>query len=275
MKRILNLTIMMFVLTTSYAQFHTLAIPHASPHVTETQKLGITDITIDYRSPALKGRDVWNNRNIVPQKGKPFPWRAGANMSTTISFTTDVTVEGQLLKAGTYGIHMIPDNNNFTIMFAHNHHQWGSYYLDTDKDVSIKINVTAVTCPESEQLDYEFLNRTSNSLVIALEWGKKRIPFKVEVDLNKTVIESLRSELRGINTYHWQAWNDAANWCLRRNTNLEEALEWVNRSINGGYRGFAGNKNWRNLTTKKRILEKLNRTKELQEVEKELQKLNN
>lgn len=253
------------VSVTTFAQFHTMNIPQSSPKVHESQRVGITDITINYNSPALRGRDVWNNSNIIPQEGDPYAWRAGANMNTTIEFSTDVMIEGQTLKAGLYGFHIIPKNDTYTLLFAHNNHQWGSYYLDIDKDVTLKVTVNPETCTKSEQLDYEFLNRTENSVIVGLEWGEKRIPFKVEVDLNKTVVESFRSELRGLNTYRWQAWNDAANWCLNHDTNLEEALEWVNRSINGGLNGFAANKNVTNVGTKMRLLKRLNRTKELQE----------
>ena len=69
--------------------FHTLNYPSASPKVVEMQKLGITEITIDYHSPALNDRDVWNNTEIIPQNGTPYPWRAGANLNTTITFSTD------------------------------------------------------------------------------------------------------------------------------------------------------------------------------------------
>lgn len=255
------------------AQFHTLKRPHASPRVIEKQLLGITEIEVDYSAPLVKGRDVWNDPSIVPQNGNPFPWRAGANMNTTISFSTDVKIENHKLKAGTYGIHIIPDDDVYTVMFAHNHHQWGSYYVDEAKDVSLKIKVKAESCTKSEQLDFEFLERTKNCLVIGLEWDEKRIPFKVEVDLNKTVVESFRSELRGLNTYRWEAWNDAARWCLNNNTNLEEALVWVNRSINGGLKGYAANKNKWNLRTKIRLLEKLGKHEEKTKTEAELRSL--
>ena len=266
MKKTIYLSLLtLLVSTASFAQFHTLKIPKTSPKVKEIQRVGVTDITINYSSPALRGRDVWNNPNIIPQRGNPIAWRAGANMGTTIEFSTDVLIEGNTLTAGIYGFHIIPKNDTYTLLFAHHHDQWGSYYLDVDKDVTLKVAVNPETCANSEQLDYEFLNRTENAVVIGVEWGEKRIPFKVEVDLNKTVVESFRSELRGINTYHWQAWNDAANWCLDHNTNLKEALEWTNRSINGGYGGFAANKNVSNMETKIKLLDKLNRYKEMQE----------
>ena len=85
-------------------------------------------------------------------------------------------------------MHIIPRNDTYTLLFAHNYNLWGSYYLDMDKDITIEVTVNPESCALSEQLDFEFLNRTDNSLVIGLEWGKKRIPFKVEVDLNKTVV---------------------------------------------------------------------------------------
>lgn len=237
------------------------------------QRLGVTEITISYHSPALRERDVWNNPDIVPQNGTPIAWRAGANMNTTIEFGTDVTINDNTLKAGTYGFHVIPRDDSYTLIFAHNSNQWGSYYLDMENDVALTIEVNSATCPNTEQLDFEFMDRKDDSVVVALEWGTKRLPFTVGVDLNKTVVGTFRNELRGINTYRWEAWNDAANWCLEHDTNLEEALTWVNRSIDGGYNGFAANKNLSNLTTKARLLDKLGRDEELASTVSEASKL--
>lgn len=258
----LNLLFLFSCLVT-FGQFHTMNIPKASPQVSETQRLGVTDITISYSSPALRGRDVWNNPDIIHQNNEPRPWRAGADMATTIEFTTDVLIEGQPLKAGTYAFFVIAKGDTHELLFAHNHQQWGSYYLDQEKDVTLRVNVTSETCTKSEQLDYEFLNRTENSLTVGLEWDKVRVPFKVEVDLNTTVVESFRSELRGINTYHWQAWNDAAMWCYNHDTNLEEALSWASRSIDGGLNGFAANKNHDNMKTKILLERKLGKTDDM------------
>lgn len=268
-KTLISVVALLLFTITSYAQFHTLNYPQSSPEVIESQKLGVTKITVSYSSPALRERDVWNNPGIIPQKGNPIAWRAGANLATTIDFTTDVKIEGQELKAGTYAFYIIPNDDTYTLLFAHNYQQWGSYYLDIEKDISIKVNVNSVSCTKTEYLDYEFMDRTENSLVIGLEWDEKRIPFKVEVDLNKTVVESLRKELRGINTNRWQAWHDASIWCLNHDTNLEEALTWVNRSINGGYGGFAPHRGIRNLTTRINLLIKLNKTEDLDEAIKD------
>lgn len=254
----------------SFGQFHTMKIPKVSNHVTETQTLGVTDITIDYHSPAVQGRDVWNNTNIIPQNGEPIAWRAGANMNTTITFSTDVMINGEKLSKGTYGFHVIPRDEVYELFFAHNSNQWGSYYLDLENDITLMVEVSSKECPVSEKLDFEFMNWAENEVTIALEWADRRLPFTVSVDLNETVITSFRNELRGINTYHWQAWNDAAQWCLSRNVNLEEALEWSNRSSNGGFNGFASNKNITNLTTKARILSRLDKDTELNQTVSEI-----
>lgn len=246
-----------------FAQFHTLRIPQVSNAVQEVQRLAVTDITISYHSPAVRGRDVWNDPGIIPQNGDPIPWRAGANMNTTIAFSTDVSINGNLLEAGVYGLHVIPQDDSYTLLFAHNHQQWGSYYLDVSSDVTLQVEVEAETCGFSEKLDFEFLPTSESTMVVALEWADRRLPFTVAVDLNETVVNSFRSELRGINTYHWQAWNDAARWCLEHDTNLEEALSWATRSIEGGYGGFAADRNVENLNTKARILHKLEQKEEL------------
>lgn len=265
MKRIIFGAILALAVTSeSIGQFHTLKIPKPSNHVQETQTLGVTDITIDYHSPAVRQRDVWNNTDIIPQNAEPIAWRAGANMATTIQFSTDVTIEGQPLAAGKYGFHIIPRDEKYELLFAHNPEQWGSYYLDLENDITLSVEVEAEEAPFSEKLDYEFLNWTPSEVTVALEWADRRIPFKVAVDLNNTVVESFRYELRGINTYRWQAWNDAAQWCLQHNTNLEEALEWANRSINGGYGGFAANKNAGNLRTKAQLERSLGKMAELE-----------
>ncbi|WP_020538895.1 DUF2911 domain-containing protein [Lewinella cohaerens] len=261
---VLVLFSLMLTYSTLYGQFHTLKIPQASNYVVEMQRLAVTDITVTYHSPTVRDRDVWNDPGIIPQNGDPIAWRAGANMNTTIEFSTDVLIEGQPLAAGVYGFHVIPHDDQFRLLFAHNSQQWGSYYLDVDQDVSLQVEVNAVDCAFSEKLDYEFYPVSENEMILGLEWADKRIPFSVSVDLEKTVLASFRKELRGINTYRWEAWNDAANWCLNHDTNLEEALEWAERSINGGYYGFAANKNSTNLTTKARLNHKLGQDEALE-----------
>lgn len=264
MKSIATFFSLLILSTFSYAQYHTLTMPQASPYVKETQRLGVTNITVEYHAPQVRKRKVWGG--IVPMNGKPVAWRAGANINTRISFSTDVTIEGKKLPKGSYGFHAIPGKDEWKLIFAHNDNLWGSYYLDMSKDVAITVTVKPEAIEHREWLSYEFRDRTKNSLTVAVEWEKLRIPFKVGIDLNKTTVASLRYQLRGHNTNSWAAWNAAADWCLRNKTNLEEALQWADRSIKGGFGGFRANKNFDNLSTKAGILVALGRKAEAKKV---------
>lgn len=270
--RFLALALLCGLFCNGRAQFHTLTMPERSPFCTISQQVGVTTMQIQYHSPAVRGRDVWNSSYVIPQKGNPIPWRAGANENTVISFDTDVEIEGQLLEAGSYGFHIIPNGHQHTLLFARPDNLWGSYYLDTTKHIVLKVSVRDTASAFNEYLSYSVINRTESSCRIALKWGERMIPFNVSVNLAKTAVAKWRYELNGSNTYQWEAWNDAASWCVEHNTNLEEALQWVNRSLEGGYGGFAAHRSFINLSTKVEILDALNREVELNEILKGLSK---
>src|SRR5690348_11543622 len=111
---VLLLTASVFVLSPAgQAQSFVLDLPRQSQHAVLSQRIGITDITINYHRPLVGGRKVWGG--LVPY-GQV--WRAGANENTTIQFADDVTIEGQPLPKGTYGLHMIPGENEWTVIFS-------------------------------------------------------------------------------------------------------------------------------------------------------------
>jgi tetratricopeptide (TPR) repeat protein len=232
-----------------------------------SEGIGITDVTIHYSRPAVRGREgkIWgqlvpygfNDLGFGPRK--PAPWRAGANENTTITFGDDVKVEGQDLPAGTYGLHMALEADACTVIFSKNHTSWGSYYYDPAED-ALRVTVKPVKTEQSQEwLKYEFRDQTPNSAVIALEWEKLRIPFKVEVDVHKTVLASMRRQLRNEPGFTWEGLNAAATYCLNNNINLEEALTWSEQSISMPYIGQA---NFFTLSTKAQLLELLGRQPE-------------
>jgi hypothetical protein len=106
-----------------------LKLPTLSQRSIVTQRIGLTDITVNYYRPLVAGRTLW---------GKEIPygkvWRAGANENTVISFTDDVSVEGKPLPAGAYGLHMIPAADQWTIIFSKNSTSWGSFSYDAKED---------------------------------------------------------------------------------------------------------------------------------------------
>lgn len=241
------------VTATAFAQLPPVQLPEVSQKASASQTIGVTNITIDYHRPGVNGRKIWGD--LVPY-GEV--WRAGANENTTISFSTPVKVEGQPLDAGTYGLHMIPTASTWTIIFSKDHRAWGSYAYDQKQD-ALRVTVTPQTADNVERLAYSFDDPTANSVVVALRWEKLRVPFKVDVDLQQTVGADIRQQLTGLPQFGWEGWNAAATWALRNNGDLNEALTWVNKSIDT-------QPSFRNLRTKAAIVEKQGDAKQAAEL---------
>jgi DUF2911 family protein/tetratricopeptide repeat protein len=220
-----------------------LTLPQASPAATVTQTIGVTDIDITYHRPAVAGRKVWGG--LVPYGDV---WRAGANENTTIRFSSPVTIGGKALPAGTYGLHMIPGEKEWTVIFSNMSVAWGSFSYDAKEDAA---RVTAVprAADFEERLSYRFENPTDSSVEVSMHWEKLAVPFRLEVDTPTVVVESLRAQLRGLSRFSWQGWNQAAGYCADHGINLDEALRWSDQSIRLG-------ENFQNLRVKALLLEK-------------------
>jgi len=230
--------------------------PEASQASTITQRIGITDIAISYHSPLAKGRAIWGE--LVPYNEV---WRAGANENTTVSFSTDVKVEGKSLAAGTYGLHMIPSPKEWVIIFSKNYYSWGSFFYN-EKEDAVRVTVTPRPAPSQDWLSYYFSNPQAQSVSAVLRWEKIEVPFKIEVDVPETVYQSMRKELSNINGFFWQGHNQAAAYCIQHNIHLDDASAWVEKSI-------TMQKNFSNLTTKSKLLEKQGKATEADVLKKE------
>ena len=144
-------------------------------------------ITIVYGRPGVKGRKIWGE--LVPyglapgtkySENKPFPWRAGANENTTIEFSKDVLVEGKPLPAGKYGIHMIPGEKEWIIIFSKNNAAWGSYTYKQEED-ALRVTVTPVKAPFQEWLEFGFDDLAGTSATAYLHWVELKVPFKIQL----------------------------------------------------------------------------------------------
>ncbi|MGZ4829313.1 MAG: DUF2911 domain-containing protein [Candidatus Angelobacter sp.] len=235
-----------FAATLGNAQSAVLDLPRDSQHAKIIQRVGITDITINYHRPLVKGRKVWGG--LVPY-GQV--WRAGANENTTIEFSDPVTVEGRPLAKGIYGLHMLPTENEWTIIFSKVATAWGSFSYNQTED-ALRVTVKPQPADMTEALAYEVDDVTPTSAVISLRWEKLAVPFKVEVNTNEIVAQNLHLQLRGLAQYTWDGWDDAATYLLTNKYNLEEALKYEDRSIGVEER-------YDNLMNKSRILDALNR----------------
>jgi tetratricopeptide (TPR) repeat protein len=222
---------------TSYSQM--LRLPDGGVNLKRSSgtRIGVTDIEIKWNAPGVKGREgnIWGTP-VAPYgftvlgfgSEVESPWRAGANESTTISFSTDVRVNGKNLKAGTYGFFVALYADSSTLIFNSNTGGWGSYFYDKGTDVLRVGTRQQKDQKESrERLEYVFSNFTDHSVEVALEWERWRIPFAVEVDLSGTTLASIRTQLTGAMGFDPPSLEAAAAWCLQNKVNYEEALRWI------------------------------------------------
>ncbi len=202
-----------------------LRLPTLSQRAVTTQRVGLTDITINYCRPLAGGREIW---------GKAVPygqvWRSGANENTTISFTDDVSVEGHALAAGTYGLHTIPTADQWTVIFSKNSTSWGSFSYD-EKEDALRVTVKPHAAEFEEALAYTFEELKPDSVAATLRWEKVAVPFHISADVNGIVLRSIQNQLRNTGGFTWAGFDEAANWLIDANQNLEQAMKWEDRSI--------------------------------------------
>jgi hypothetical protein len=223
-----------------------LDLPLQSQRATVSQRIGLTDINVVYHRPLAKGREVMGK--LVPY-GEV--WRAGANENTTIEFTDPVMIEGKPLPKGIYGLHMIPGEQEWTIIFSSNSTSWGSFTYDEKEDV-LRVAVKPQPSGMHDALIYEFDELEPNSAALTMRWEKLAVPVKISVNVVEITQESLRKQLRTLAQYNWMGWHDAAKYLLEENLSLEDALKYADRSI-------ADEERYDNLLLKAQVLTALKR----------------
>jgi tetratricopeptide (TPR) repeat protein len=246
----------------SSAQSLVLDLPDQSQRAEISQRIGITTIKINYHRPLVKNRKIWDS--LVPY-GKV--WRAGANENSTITFSDAVMIENKPLEKGTYGLHMIPNAEEWTIIFSKNSTSWGAFTYDQAED-ALRVTVKPMAADMHDALTYDFDQLQPDSAVVELEWEKVAVPFKVSVDVHDVVQTSLKKQLRNLSQYTWMSWDDAANYLLTEKIALDDALTYANKSIENEDR-------YDNEMTKSKVLTVLNRKDDAAVAEKKALNLAN
>ena len=273
MKTLLTLACSLCLSLQLFAQ---LALPPSGGNQksTVTQWIGPASVSITYNSPDVHGPNgedrkghIWGelvHYGFIDQgygTSKAAPWRAGSNENTTITFSNDVKIEGQPLKAGTYGVFLdVEKEGPWTWIFSNNSTSWGSYFYNP-KDDALRVKTTPVDAPYTEWLTYGFDDRQQTSATAYLQWENRRIPFKIEVpNVNDIYVNQLRGQLEGTTTgFNNQPWMAAAQFCAQNKVNLEEALRWADNAISGN---FIGNEDFNSLQTKAQVLQAMGKDAE-------------
>jgi len=193
--------------------------PRPSPNATVTQTVGVTHISIDYSSPGVKNRTIWGE--LVPF-GEV--WRTGANEVTSITFDDAVTINETGLLAGTYGIHTIPGETEWQIIFSGDTEVDAGSQFDEQKEV-LRIKATSEEVPFLERMTFIFTNTTDDKTTVNLLWENLRVSFDVQVTTGELTLTKAREQLSWLPSFQ------AANYCLSNDVNLEEGFKWIKASV--------------------------------------------
>jgi len=235
--KILLLSAILCIGSSAIAQ---VALPRVSQNATVTQAVGVTDITITYSRPGVKNRVIWGQ--LVPYDKV---WRTGANEAITISFSTDVKVEGQSLPAGKYALMTIPGQTEWTVIFNKTSDQWGAFEYKPEADV-LRVKVKPTATSQQEWMEFSFENPTVESTDVVLRWEKVQVTFAVQVDTLAKATANCRSAIASLKSDDFRTPSNCAQFALNNKGDLNEALQWIDKSVSVKER-------FGNLSTKARI----------------------
>jgi len=238
------LFISFFVAAAAFAQTQAPSVkyPRVSQKSSLMQSIGTTDMTITYSRPGVKGRKIWGA--LVPYGAV---WRTGANEATTIVFSDDVSINGQKLAAGTYSLHTLPGEKEWTLIFNSVSNQWGSYSYDAAKDV-LRVKATPTAASFVEWMSFDIPMLSTDQATVALRWENIAVPFTVNSNTTQKVLAAATAAVAAAKADDWQTANRAANFAFDNNM-ITEAAQWADASLKAG-------ESMGNLWLKARILAK-------------------
>jgi len=249
-----SLFIVSVLVTAVVATAAQVRVPRPSQKATVMQTIGVTDVTITYSRPGVKGRKIWgdplpaqanvqgeatlDDQNVRPKDAVIVPWghvwRTGANEATTFEVTDDVLINGQKLPAGSYSLHTIPTKDEWTIVFNGTANQWGSFDYDPKKD-TLRVKAKPQWGSENtEWLQYTIDPVTDDSAQVNIRWEKVTVPFTVKVpDVNAVTMTKLRAAVNAAKADDWRTPLQASNYALQNSSAAddEEGFAWLERSI--------------------------------------------
>jgi hypothetical protein len=263
---------LILVLISAAAVSAQLRLPRPSQWASVTQTVGVTDITIEYSRPLVKGRVIWGDppkdsyakgeETLDDQNKRPagmpivpygHVWRTGANEATKFVVTDDVMINGQKLAAGSYSLHTIPGKDEWTIVFNGTANQWGSFNYDPAKDtLRVKAKPQMVQ-DNQEALSFYFDPVTDNAATANIRWERIRVPFTVEVDVQKTAIAKARAAVAAAKPDDWKTPFQAAGYAKQAG-DIEDAKLWIGQAMTVVDASIAAKPTFQNLVAKTNML---------------------
>ena len=177
----------MLIAVAAVAQQPQVSYPRPSQHASLTQTIGTTDMTITYSRPGVKGRAIWGA--LVPYDKV---WRTGANEATKISFSDDVTINGQALPKGTYSLHTIPGKDTWTIIFNKTADQWGSFKYEQAQD-ALRVTATPRKGPFTEWMEFDVPSLSADQATVELRWENLAVPFTIGTGTTQKTLTAARA----------------------------------------------------------------------------------
>jgi len=202
-----------------------LVTPRISPKASAMQQIGITDLSVTYSRPGVKGRTIWGE--LVPYDK---PWRAGANEPTTFTTTDEITVGGQALAAGSYAVVAIPTKDTWTIAFSKQKDLMGTSNYDEKQDAA-RVSVKPTAGDSQEWLSWTFEDVTPGSASLALRWDKLRVAVPVTVDVPKITLAKGKVELAQAKPDDWRTPYRLAQYTFDFDVAKDEGAKWLDQSI--------------------------------------------
>jgi len=227
------------------AQEVKLDLPLPSPHATMQQTVGITDVTVAYSSPAVRGRTIWGG--VVPYDAL---WRAGANDCTRLTLSRPATIEGKPVPAGSFCLFLLPTRTSWTFILNSDASLGGTDGYQAAKDV-LRVPAAVTTIPRRERLAYQMLDFTDEVGTLAMEWDTTRVAVKIDFGTRATAL----AEIRALKSNDWGPYNRAARYLLDAKFEPALAMQLADRSIQL-------KEQWNNVWTKAQLLAAAGKSKE-------------
>jgi hypothetical protein len=222
-----------------------LDLPRPSPNATFKQTVGLTDVSVAYSSPAVRGRKIWGN--VVPYDEV---WRAGANECTKLTLSTPATIGGKVVPAGTYALFLLPTKTGWTFILNKDTSLSGTEGYKPANDI-LRIPASVTTIPQRERLAYGVIDFADDGGTLAMEWDTVRVGVRFELNTRATVL----AQIHALKADDWRPYNRAARYLLDAKVEPAYAMELVDKSLKL-------KEEWENDWTKAQLLAASGNTKQ-------------